>query len=108
MGRLLPHVEAKIVDVRDPGRTVPIGEKGELAVCGYLVMKEYYDDPEKTKEVLIPDEDGKVWMHVRLRINLNMFPLYLLQFLSPLKTIYPDTSIQLIESTIVPSPPLQH
>ena len=65
VGKLLPHVEAKIVDVRDPGRIVEVGEKGELAVSGYLVMKEYFRDPERTKEVLITDESGKVWMHVR-------------------------------------------
>ena len=64
VGRLLPHVEAKVVDVLDKSKTLPIGERGELAVSGYLVMKEYWGDPVKTQEALIPDQDhpGKVWM----------------------------------------------
>ena len=76
VGKLLPHVEAKIVDVQDPGRIVEVGEKGELAVSGYLVMKEYFRDPERTKEVLITDESGKVWMHVRcLSLSFRHHPL---------------------------------
>ncbi|KAL8880411.1 MAG: hypothetical protein Q9192_008026, partial [Flavoplaca navasiana] len=64
VGRLLPHVEAKVVDPVDRNRILPIGERGELAVSGYLVMKEYWGDPEKTAEVMLKDEEGKVWMHV--------------------------------------------
>lgn len=63
VGRLLPHVEAKVVDPYDWTRTLDRGERGELAVSGYLVMKEYWGNEEKTKEVLIPDETGKLWMH---------------------------------------------
>lgn len=64
VGRLLPHVEAKVVDVADRSKTLNIGERGELAVSGYLVMKEYWGDPAKTAEAMIPDteEPGKVWM----------------------------------------------
>ncbi|KAF2482704.1 hypothetical protein BDY17DRAFT_299029 [Neohortaea acidophila] len=63
-GQLLPHVEATVVDAGDKSRTVGIGERGELAVAGYLVMKEYWGDPVKTKEAMIPDEKepGKFWM----------------------------------------------
>lgn len=64
VGRLLPHVEAKIVDPIDRTKILPIGTRGELAVSGYLVMQGYWDDPEKTTEVMIPDENGKIWMHV--------------------------------------------
>jgi TBC1 domain family member 8/9 len=32
-------------------------------VHGYLVMKEYWGQPEKTAEAMIKDEEGKVWMH---------------------------------------------
>jgi TBC1 domain family member 8/9 len=63
VGRLLPHVEAKVVDPADPKKILGIGERGELAVHGYLVMKEYWGQPEKTAEAMIPDEEGKVWMH---------------------------------------------
>ncbi|PQE33543.1 AMP-binding enzyme protein [Rutstroemia sp. NJR-2017a WRK4] len=62
VGRVLPHVSAKIVAPGAPERILPMGEKGELAVSGYLVMKHYYDDPVRTEEVLKRDEDGKVWM----------------------------------------------
>jgi acyl-CoA synthetase (AMP-forming)/AMP-acid ligase II len=63
VGRLLPHVEAKVVDPADPKKILAIGERGELAVHGYLVMKEYWGQPEKTAEAMIVDEEGKVWMH---------------------------------------------
>lgn len=63
VGRLMPHVEAKIVDPHDHTKILNIGERGELAVHGYLVMKEYWGQPEKTAEVMIKDEEGKVWMH---------------------------------------------
>ena len=63
VGRLLPHVEAKVVDPHDPTKILGIGERGELAVHGYLVMKEYWGQPEKTAEAMIKDEEGKVWMH---------------------------------------------
>lgn len=63
VGRLLPHVEAKVVDPVDRNRILNVGEYGELAVSGYLVMKEYWGAKEKTDEVLIKDEEGKVWMH---------------------------------------------
>jgi acyl-CoA synthetase (AMP-forming)/AMP-acid ligase II len=63
VGRLMPHVEAKIVDPIDGKRVLGIGEKGELAVSGYLVMKEYWDQPAKTAEVMKRDDEGKIWMH---------------------------------------------
>jgi acyl-CoA synthetase (AMP-forming)/AMP-acid ligase II len=63
VGRLLPHVQAKVVDPLDHSRTLGIDERGELAVSGYLVMKGYYNDPVRTAEVLIPDGDGVPWMH---------------------------------------------
>ena len=63
VGRLLPHVEAKVVDPYDWSRTLGLNERGELAVSGYLVMKEYWGNPAKTNEVLVRDADGKMWMH---------------------------------------------
>ena len=64
VGRLLPHVEAKVVDAEDKNKTLGIGERGELAVSGYLVMTEYWGDAKKTAEALIPDVDepNKLWM----------------------------------------------
>ena len=64
VGRLLPHVEAKILDTNDKDKKLGVNERGELAVSGYLVMKEYYDDEKKTNEVMVPDKDdpSKYWM----------------------------------------------
>jgi fatty-acyl-CoA synthase len=57
VGRIHPHVEVKIVDAE--GRTVPVGETGELLTRGYSVMKGYWNDPERTAEAI----DGDGWMH---------------------------------------------
>ncbi len=63
VGRLLPHVEAKVVDPFNHDKVLNVGERGELAVNGYLVMKEYWGQPEKTAEAMKTDENGKIWMH---------------------------------------------
>jgi len=57
VGRIHPHVEVKVVDLE--GRVVPRGERGELCTRGYSVMLGYWDEPEKTRDVL----DNKGWMH---------------------------------------------
>ncbi|PYH88328.1 AMP-binding enzyme [Aspergillus ellipticus CBS 707.79] len=63
VGRLLPHVEAKVVSLEDNRKIAPFNVRGELAVSGYLLMKEYWNDPVRTADVMIADDDGKVWMH---------------------------------------------
>ncbi|CAK7231958.1 hypothetical protein SBRCBS47491_008105 [Sporothrix bragantina] len=64
VGRVMPHTAVKIVDPEDRSRIVPRGQPGELAASGYLVMKGYYGDPEKTNEALLVDsETGERWMH---------------------------------------------
>lgn len=64
VGRLQPHVEAKVVDPHDPSKILGVNERGELAVSGYLLMSKYWGDPVKTAEVMIPDaeEPSKLWM----------------------------------------------
>ena len=64
VGKLQPLVEAKVVDSTDPDKILGINERGELAVSGYLLMKEYWGDPKRTKEAMIPDKDdpSKIWM----------------------------------------------
>ena len=69
VGKLLPHVEAKVVSPTDHTDILPVGQRGELAVCGYLVMKEYWGAPDRTAEVMIPDNNGKVWMHTGRGLN---------------------------------------
>ncbi len=63
VGRLLPHVQAKVVDPLDRSRILDLNERGELAVSGYLVMKGYWCDEARTREALFPDENGVMWMH---------------------------------------------
>lgn len=86
VGRLLPHVEyvfnaishwqrtiewlilmfrAKIVSSTDRSKILPVGERGELVVSGYLLQKGYWNDPIRTAEVMEVDTEGKRWMHVR-------------------------------------------
>jgi fatty-acyl-CoA synthase len=57
VGRIHPHVEVKVVDLE--GRVVPRGQRGELCTRGYSVMLGYWDEPEKTRDVL----DANGWMH---------------------------------------------
>lgn len=57
VGRVHPHLEVKIVDPE--GRIVPRGERGELCTRGYSVMRGYWDQPDKTAEVV----DAAGWMH---------------------------------------------
>jgi len=63
VGKVMPHTVAKIVDPDDRSRVVPIGEKGEFATAGYLVMKGYWGDEKQTNEVMITEEDGRTWMY---------------------------------------------
>lgn len=59
IGKVMPHTRVKIVDPADRSKILPIGERGELAASGYLVMQGYWGDEAKTKEVRIlePDTD---------------------------------------------------
>jgi fatty-acyl-CoA synthase len=52
VGRVMPHVEVKIVD--GEGRIVPRGTSGELMTRGYSVMLGYWGDDEKTREAIDP------------------------------------------------------
>jgi len=61
VGRILPHLHAKIVDRY--GNIVPVGTPGELCMAGYSLQKGYWNNPQKTGEVMIRDEQGIVWLH---------------------------------------------
>ncbi len=58
VGRVLPHLEVKVVDPAS-GVTLPRGEPGELCTRGYSVMLGYWEEPERTAEVI----DASRWMH---------------------------------------------
>jgi fatty-acyl-CoA synthase len=57
VGRIHPHTEVKVIDQQ--GKIVPRGETGELCTRGYSVMLGYWDEQQRTAEVL--DDGG--WMH---------------------------------------------
>jgi fatty-acyl-CoA synthase len=58
VGQVHPHVEIKIVDPVT-GLVVPHGSPGEFCTRAYSVMLGYWNEPEKTAEVL----DAAGWMH---------------------------------------------
>ncbi|MGB3682074.1 MAG: AMP-binding protein [Rubrobacteraceae bacterium] len=58
VGRKLPEVEVKIVDL-ETGEEVEPGEQGDLCTRGYHVMKGYYKMPEETEQAI----DGDGWLH---------------------------------------------
>ena len=57
VGRIQPHIEVKIVDA--VGQVVPLGTAGELCTRGYCVMRGYWEDAERTAELI----DAAGWMH---------------------------------------------
>jgi len=93
--------EYKIVDL--DGREVKRGEPGELAVRGPGVMKEYYKNPEATKDTLVDgwlltgdmarvDEDGFIWLVDRKKDIIitggeNIFPVEIEDYLMENKQI---------------------
>ena len=58
VGKNLPHQEVKVVEISS-GKTVPMGEVGEICFRGYHIMKGYYGDEEATEKAI--DENG--WLH---------------------------------------------
>jgi fatty-acyl-CoA synthase len=58
VGRVHPHVEVKVIDP-ETGRILPRGTPGEMCTRGYSVMLGYWDDQERTAEVI----DAARWMH---------------------------------------------
>ncbi|HEX9122224.1 MAG TPA: long-chain fatty acid--CoA ligase [Actinomycetota bacterium] len=48
IGMPLPDTECRIVDLTDPEREVPLGERGELCIRGPQVMLGYWNRPEET------------------------------------------------------------
>ncbi|KAK8759189.1 hypothetical protein V5799_003175 [Amblyomma americanum] len=95
VGRPLDHVEVKIVD--DKNNIVPAGTRGELCARGYLIFLEYYNEPDRTKEVVrdkwyhtgdeaIMTEDGHVIISGRIKDMIcrggeNVYPPEVEEFL---------------------------
>ncbi|KAK0412027.1 hypothetical protein QR680_005989 [Steinernema hermaphroditum] len=57
VGHIMDHLESCVVD-RD-GKILPRGERGEVLVRGYSVMRCYWDNEEQTKNEITPDR----WYH---------------------------------------------
>jgi fatty-acyl-CoA synthase len=57
VGRVHPHVQVKLIDPE--GRVVPRGTPGELLTRGYSVMRGYWGDEARSREVI----DPAGWMH---------------------------------------------
>lgn len=96
-GTPLPHTEVMVADP-ETDRPVPIGERGELRIRGYLVTPGYFDMPEKTSEAITPEgwlksgdlavmhEGGHVEIVGRLKDMLirggeNVYPVEIEEFL---------------------------
>lgn len=95
VGKPLEHTEVKIVD--GDKKIVPVNEKGELCVRGYCVFSGYYNDEEKTREVVhngwyhtgdeaIMNESGRVYIRGRIKDMIirggeNVYPKEIEDFL---------------------------
>ena len=53
IGLPMPNVEIRILD--DDGKDVPLGTAGEIAIRGPQVMRDYWQQPEETAQVMTPD-----------------------------------------------------
>jgi fatty-acyl-CoA synthase len=58
VGQVMPHTEIKVIDPAT-GQVLPRGQAGEFCARGYLVMRGYWNDPERTGESI----DAGGWMH---------------------------------------------
>jgi fatty-acyl-CoA synthase len=111
VGRVLPHIEIKIVD--EEGRVVPRGTPGELLTRGYCVMPYYWNDPERTAkaidsahwiasgDVAVLYEDGYCQIVGRIKDMLirggeNIFPREIEEF------IYQHPAVEQVEVIGVP------
>ncbi|OLT18922.1 AMP-binding protein [Serinicoccus sp. CUA-874] len=96
VGRVGPHLEVQVVDPTTR-EVLQRGEPGELCTAGYSVMLGYWEEPEKTAEVLrdgwmstgdiaVMDEDGYVEITGRIKDMVirggeNIYPREVEEFL---------------------------
>jgi len=87
----VPGATIKFIDVTDPSKDVPLGERGEICIKGPNVMKGYWNKPEATADAMTADgylrtgdvgymdEDGFVFIVDRIKDMLlcggfNVYP----------------------------------
>jgi long-chain acyl-CoA synthetase len=63
IGLPMPDTDMKIVDVETGTREQPLGESGELCICGPQVMQGYWKRPDESAQALRRHEDGRIWFH---------------------------------------------
>lgn len=63
IGLPLCDTDIKVVDLETGDHELPLGEAGELCVCGPQVMTGYWRRPEESARVLRRDADGRIWFH---------------------------------------------
>ncbi|HEY2941638.1 MAG TPA: long-chain fatty acid--CoA ligase [Vicinamibacteria bacterium] len=63
IGLPFPDTDIKVVDLETGTRELPLGETGELCICGPQVMMGYWNRPEETAIALRADAAGRVWLH---------------------------------------------
>ena len=98
VGQVMPHTEIKIVDPADRADQSRAASPGEFCARGYLVMRGYWNDPERTAESIDPagwmhsgdlatmDEDGYVRIVGRIKDMVirggeNIYPREIEEFL---------------------------
>ena len=87
----LPRIVIRMLDLEDPSRYVPLGERGEMCISGPNVMKGYWNNPKATEavttfdglmrtgDVAYMDEDGFVFIVDRTKdmilcSGFNVYP----------------------------------
>jgi long-chain acyl-CoA synthetase len=63
IGLPYPDTDMKIVDIETGTREMPLGEAGELCICGPQVMKGYWNKPAESEQALRRDESGRIWFY---------------------------------------------
>ncbi|KAK5983276.1 Short-chain-fatty-acid--CoA ligase [Trichostrongylus colubriformis] len=92
VGHIMDHLEAAVVDKH--GKILPRGEKGEVIIRGYSVMRCYWNNEEQTKKEITADGCDIAVMHDNGTISIvgrskdmivrggeNIYPAEVEQFL---------------------------